>query len=740
MDALELWGGHECTLNRVGAAYADQTKRSGHHLRLSDLDMFADLGIRTLRYPLLWEQVCSSRAGPDWSWHDARLARMRELGIRPILGLVHHGAGPPHATLSTEAFATGLAVFASEAAQRYPWVDAWTPVNEPLTTARFSALYGHWYPHARDEKKFWKVLFNQIDGVRLAMNSIRRVTPGAILVQPEDLGRTYSTYAAAHQAAFDNIRRWMTWDLLFGRVTTDHPLWLRLAGMGFADRLATIADAPCPPDILGINHYLTSDRFLDERVQLYPPGARGGNRFMRYADVEAVRVVQPAPPSLQTAIEEAWERYEAPLALTEIHNGCTREEQLRWLNEAWSTAQLMRTRGVKLNAVTAWSLLGTYDWNSLLTRDEGHYEPGVFDVRSPLPRPTALAGLIASLSKGAEAPKGWRGEGWWKRDIRLTYAPVHPCQDVPLSHGAGAQPSQQEPPVLIVGATGTLGRMLARECAWRGISHVIASRRDLDLTDPIQIAQVIDTLRPWAVINAAGYVRVDDAESDEAACQLANTIGVANLARVCTDRDLPFVTFSTDLVFDGEKASPYVESDVARPLNAYGRSKRDAEAAALHSGGRALVIRTAAFFSPHDSYNFASEVLHNLTEGRPVLAADCIVSPTYVPDLVSAVIDLLIDGETGVWHLTNQGACSWANFAREIAEAAGLPTSLVHERSTAHMPWKAKRPRYAALSSERGLILPTLENAIARYVAKVRTTESTREPEISQPELLRDMV
>ena len=100
----------------------------------------------------------------------------------------------------------------------------------------------------------------------------------------------------------------------------------------------------------------------------------------------------------------------------------------------------------------------------------------------------------------------------------------------------------------------------------------------------------------------------------------------------------------------------------------------------------------------------------------------------------------MIDGETGVWHLTNQGACSWANFAREIAEAAGLPTSLVHERSTAHMPWKAKRPRYAALSSERGLILPTLENAIARYVAKVRTTESTREQEISQPELLRDMV
>ncbi|MDB5435523.1 MAG: dTDP-4-dehydrorhamnose reductase, partial [Phenylobacterium sp.] len=280
MPQLELWGGHECTVNRVGDLFHDQTRRSGHHDRIGDLDRFAELGLQALRYPVLWERADpDGRGGFDWRWTDERLARIRALGMRPIAGLLHHGSGPRSTDLLDEGFAAAFATYARAAAERYPWAADWTPVNEPLTTARFSALYGHWHPHAADEPRFWTALVNQIEATRLAMREIRAVRPDARLVQTEDLGRTYSTRALAHQADFDNARRWMTWDLLEGRVTPGHPLWRRLDDFGLGERLRAIADDPCPPDVLGVNHYLTSDRFLDHRIGDYPPERLGGNDF-----------------------------------------------------------------------------------------------------------------------------------------------------------------------------------------------------------------------------------------------------------------------------------------------------------------------------------------------------------------------------------------------------------------------------------------------------------------------------
>ncbi|HEY9219745.1 MAG TPA: family 1 glycosylhydrolase, partial [Phenylobacterium sp.] len=426
MTELELWGGHECTVNRVGSSFHDQTRRSGHQDRIADLELFADLGLKALRYPVLWERIAPTRPDRfDWSWSDERLTRIRELGMRPIAGLVHHGSGPKYTGLVDEGFAPGLAGYARAVAERYPWIDDWTPVNEPLTTARFSCLYGHWYPHLTDEGFFWSALINQIDGVRLAMQQIRQVNPKARLIQTEDLGRTYSTRAVAHQASFDNARRWMTWDLLCGKVTPEHPLWARLCGFGFQRRLEEMAAEPCPPDVLGVNHYLTSDRFLDHRCEEYPPERCGGNDSMRYADVEAIRVALPAPGGLEGVLEEAWVRYGLPLAVTEAHNGCTREEQVRWLRDAWDAAQRLRDRGVPIEAVTAWALLGSYDWNTLLTRKLGHYEPGVFDLRGPEPRATAAAAFLKSLTHPEIAPHPVsQGPGWWRRDIRLVFRPV----------------------------------------------------------------------------------------------------------------------------------------------------------------------------------------------------------------------------------------------------------------------------------------------------------------------------
>jgi dTDP-4-dehydrorhamnose reductase len=127
---LELWGGYECTVNRVRDQWFDQTPRSGHETRISDLDLFADLGIRSLRYPALWERISPGDPGvADFRWTDERLARIRDLGMNPILTLCHHGSGPAWTSLIEDSFAPGLARHAAAVAQRYPWVRDYTPVE-----------------------------------------------------------------------------------------------------------------------------------------------------------------------------------------------------------------------------------------------------------------------------------------------------------------------------------------------------------------------------------------------------------------------------------------------------------------------------------------------------------------------------------------------------------------------------------------------------------------------------------
>lgn len=718
---VELWGGHECTVNRVGDQYQDQTVRSGHHHRLSDLDLFAGLGLKALRYPILWERTAASAdAALDWGWSDVRLARLRELGLRPIVGLLHHGSGPPGTSLVDPEFPQRFARYARAVAERYPWVEDWTPINEPLTTARFAALYGIWYPHLREEAAFWTALVNQIEATRLAMAEIRAVNPAARLIQTEDLGRTYGTRPVGHQVAYDNARRWMTWDLLCGRVGPEHFLHGRLEAFGLGERLALLTERPCAPDVIGVNHYLTSDRFLDHRTLDYPETVRGGNEWMAFADVPAIRVAIPAPGGLEGALEEAWARYGLPVAVTESHNGCTREEQVRWVREAWQTAERLKARGLDLRAVTAWALLGSYDWDSLLTRADGSYEVGAFDVRGPAPRPTALAAELTRIARGGAPHPSTRGAGWWRRDIRLEYRPVVRTPDVAEPRREWRSSAGDGRPLLITGATGTLGQALAHACELRGLAYRLTSRRDLDLEDVDAIARCLDQSKAWGVINAAGWVRVDAAEQDRKGCFAANAVGAVSLARACASRGLRYVTYSSDLVFDGRKGDAYVESDPPSPLNVYGASKAAAERGVLGAGGAPLVIRTSAFFSPHDSHNFAEHVRRTLMAGERLEAADdLVVSPTYVPHLVEASLDLMIDGESGVRHLANGGALSWAEFAIRLAGALGLDERLIIPVPHTRFGWPAARPTAAALATERGEVLPSLERAIERYALRL---------------------
>jgi dTDP-4-dehydrorhamnose reductase len=702
---LELWGGLECTVARVGDDFRDQSRETGHSDRIEDLEAIAALGIRTLRYPVIWETISPNHPDEaDWRWHDERLARLRDLGIRVIATLCHHGSGPRYTNLLDPAFPELLARHAGRVAERYPWIDLYTPVNEPLTTARFSALYGHWHPHERDFAAFLRALRNECHATVLAMRAIRAMRPDAGLIQTDDLGKTFSTPVLAYQAEHDNERRWLTFDLLCGRVDRSHPLWgfftdwARLSERDFA----VFRDGDAAPDIVGINYYLTSDRFLDQRYRGYPERHWGGNGRHRYADAEAVRVDLP-PEELGPAarLREAWERYKRPVAVTEAHHGCTRDEQLRWLMEVWNGAQTVKDEGADIRAVTVWSLFGTVDWNTLLTQRNGIYEPGIFDARGPKPRRTALACASESLARhGAYDHPVLDRAGWWRRDDRYYHRPAESLRS--------CRPVGSPRSLLITGATGTLGRAFSRACDVRGLDHALTSRQALDVADSASVEAAFACYRPWAVVNTAGYVRVAQAEHEPDLCRRENASGAEVLAQACARHGIPLVTFSSDLVFDGTLGRAYVESDAPNPASVYGASKLEAERRTLDAHPQALVVRTSAFFGPWDRYNFVWATLNALASGRPIEASADVVSPTYVPDLTHVVLDLLIDGAEGVWHLTNPGEMSWRRLADRVARQAGLDASLVSETG------QAARLN-TVLTSERGLLLPPLESALERF-------------------------
>jgi hypothetical protein len=397
--SLEIWGGIECSVVRIGSAMRNQISETGHVGRDSDLIAIAGLGLKTLRYPVLWELVEANPGNLDWTFTDSALGRLRQLGVKPIAGLLHHGSGPAWADITDHEFPAHFGRYAGQVAERYPWIDLYTPVNEPFTTARLSGLYGLWQPHGRDEATCFRLTVTQCLATAIAMENIRRVASHAKLVQTE--------------------RRWLAIDLLTGRVDRHHPLFRRLLDAGVPERsLALLAAEPCPPDIVGIDYYLTSDRWLDEHTELYPSEAAGGNGRITYVDVAAVHADLPSTQiGLLPRLHELWERFRLPIAVTELHNGCTREEQVRWLMEGWQAATAARADGIDIRAATSWALLGGVDWDSMMVGTKGYYESGAFDIRTEPSRPTLIANAVRSLAaEGVFDHPVLDRAGWWRHD------------------------------------------------------------------------------------------------------------------------------------------------------------------------------------------------------------------------------------------------------------------------------------------------------------------------------------
>lgn len=715
-NEVKIWGGIECTINRVGNQYFDQSEYSGHYSRgTMDIDLVGSLGIKMLRYPVLWEKHAPVQdCIIDWSFVEKNLDRMRELDITPIAGLVHHGSGPDYVRFFNGSFEEGLADYAKKVATQFPWLEYYTPVNEPLTTARFCGLYGHWYPHEKTDYGFYKILLSECKATVMAMKAIREVNPEAKLIQTEDLGKCYSTPLLAYQAEMENHRRWLSYDLLCGKVNRDHYMWSWLMKAGIDENeVLYFIENNCVPHIAGFNYYITSERYLDEDMSKYPDQYHGGNYQHRYADIETVLVPMKEENGPALLLKEAWQHLGLPLAITECHLHSTREDQMRWFHTMWQTVNEVKDEGVDIRAITAWALFGLYGWNCLVTKPCGDYEPGVFNLSSGCPRPTALARVLQELTEHkVYYHPVLENEGWWQRSTRKQYGFTKQYQNakvVRLNKKSACKP------LLVLGKTGTLGADFGRICDERNIHHLLLSRKDLDITDAASIEQVIDELKPWGVVNAAGYVKVDEAEVNEKICCGVNAEGPATVARVCYNNDVRFLSFSSDLVFDGSKGDAYVESDRTRPLNAYGRSKAIAEEAILNNNPHALVIRTSSFFGPWDQYNFVATTLRSLKEGKRIVVPDDVfISPTYTPDLVNACLNFLLDGEEGIIHVANKGEISWADLAKQVALMTDHDEDLVHGVPLDKLRLRAKRPYYSVLQSEKGVVLPSLQDALER--------------------------
>ena len=251
------------------------------------------------------------------------------------------------------------------------------------------------------------------------------------------------------------------------------------------------------------------------------------------------------------------------------------------------------------------------------------------------------------------------------------------------------------------------------------------TRADLDLAHVTRevVRHIVSTEKPSSIINCAGYTAVDQAEDEEDLATSINGTAVEILAEVAADSGIPFVTFSTDYVFDGKATRPYLESDEPKPISAYGRSKLAGERLALSVNPQALVIRTSWLISGTHP-NFVATMLRMANESRPVrVVNDQFGCPTVARDLARASLSALEANLSGVLHLTNQGPTTWFDLAQAALRSAGLDPGLVTSCTTAEYPTRATRPAYSVLGSERaaqlGLVLPEWTESLPGLVAEL---------------------
>jgi len=254
--------------------------------------------------------------------------------------------------------------------------------------------------------------------------------------------------------------------------------------------------------------------------------------------------------------------------------------------------------------------------------------------------------------------------------------------------------------ILVLGSKGQLGTDLMEVL---GSAHAVqgVDIDDFDITSFSDCRETVAEFSPDAVVNAAAYTNVDGCETERDLCFAINAEGVRNVARVCSDREIKLVHFSTDYVFDGTKGKPYVEEDLCNPINVYGQSKLQSEIYLKEYIRDYLLIRTAWLYG-RAGKNFVKAILDKARyEKKLQVVNDQVGSPTYSSDLALAVRLLLEGHHTGVFNVTNRGRCSWYEFAVRIVQYAQIPDVEIEAISSSMLQRQALRPAYSVLSCRK---------------------------------------
>jgi dTDP-4-dehydrorhamnose reductase len=288
--------------------------------------------------------------------------------------------------------------------------------------------------------------------------------------------------------------------------------------------------------------------------------------------------------------------------------------------------------------------------------------------------------------------------------------------------------------VAIIGANGQVGSDLCRVLAAKGMEIIPLLHRDVDVAERAQVERVLSASRPDVVINTAAYHKVDQCELNPERAFAVNSIGPANLARACERIHALLIHFSTDYVFDGRQRRPYTETDLPAPLNVYGVSKLAGERMVPNYCARYFVIRTGGLYGiaggAGQGGNFVETMLQQAAEGAPIrVVHDRVATPTSTGDVAETVGWMISPkiagraGSSGLYHVTNEGQCSWYEFARKIFEMEGLEADVQAVR-TPEVFSSVQRPAYSVLSKQKlnglGLIMPRWEEGLARYLAARR--------------------
>jgi dTDP-4-dehydrorhamnose reductase len=258
--------------------------------------------------------------------------------------------------------------------------------------------------------------------------------------------------------------------------------------------------------------------------------------------------------------------------------------------------------------------------------------------------------------------------------------------------------------ILIIGADGQLGVDLCKTIPQE--QQIPLTIKDLDITRPDQTSAVLKKYLPQVVINTAAYHRVDDCEDHAAEAFAVNAIGSQNVARACREIDAALVYISTDYVFEGNKNSPYVETDIPNPQSLYGISKLTGEYCVKYLLAKYFIVRTTGLYGVAGSLgkggvNFVENMIERAGRQAEVrVVKDEILSPTYTIDLAAKIYELIQTNHFGLLHLVNSGECSWYDFTLKIFELLDRKVKIIPV-TAAEFKTKARRPSYSVLQSAR---------------------------------------